>query len=113
VTVVFCDPASVASARIGRLIDDRAPSGVFVCSSIALDPDMLARLGGSSRPVSALAGVADAASLRDAVEQLSDLHRGETLVVVAPPELIQGALASSRPSPVVVAIDSDGWVVVE
>jgi hypothetical protein len=113
VTVVFCDPASIASALVGRLIDERAPSGVFVCPSLALDPDTLARLGGRSRPVSALAEVADAASLRDAVEQLSDLHRGETLVVVAPTELIQGALASSRRSPIVVAIDSDGWVLVE
>jgi hypothetical protein len=113
VTVVFCDPGCLGSARVRQLFAERAPSVAFVCSQNALDAEMLAMAGARAWPISALADVADADTLREAVELLSDLHRGETIVVVAPTDLIQCTVTSPRLPPVVVAIDSDGWVMIE
>lgn len=64
----------------------------------------------------------DGPSYRDALAALADLHRGETVVVVAGEATIadlerflgdpgEGGYAGSAPiGPFVVAIDSDGWV---
>jgi hypothetical protein len=50
------------------------------------------------------------AELRARVDELSDLYRGETIVVVAPPEVIRETVGVS--GPVTVAVDSSGWTVV-
>ena len=49
--------------------------------------------------------------LPDALEHLADLHRGESLAVVAEAQQIQAALgsASSPKAVVVLTIDASGW----
>lgn len=79
--------------------------------------DVLARVGAAAIVVGQhLAGtfdvdVADGAALRRRVDELADLYRGETILVVAPLDAICTALAVSGAldQPVTVAVDSDGW----
>ena len=53
------------------------------------------------------------AALRAEVDALSDLHRGETIAVLAPAATLAAALGLAAPpdAPVVVDIDSSGWTV--
>jgi hypothetical protein len=62
-----------------------------------------------------LGGVADGPALRARVEALADLHRGDTIVVVAEAAVIRDALGRGREGegPVAVAIDSAGWTVLD
>jgi hypothetical protein len=92
-------------------------SGVFGASSIAADASGLAAATDLAQQVSCpldiLADAVDGASLARAIEDLSDVYRGETIIVVAPRDLLRALLgrASESMKPVTVAIDSDGWVV--
>jgi hypothetical protein len=58
-----------------------------------------------------LAGVftPGAEDLRRAVDELSDLYRGETIAVLAPAGAIAAALGGEVELPVTVAVDSSGW----
>ena len=55
----------------------------------------------------------DGAALRAEVDALSDLHRGETIAVRAPPAAIAAALglAEAPDEPVAVEVDSAGWTI--
>jgi hypothetical protein len=55
--------------------------------------------------------VAGGAALCAEVDALSDLHRGETIAVLAPAAAIAAALGLAEPpdQPVTVDIDSSGW----
>ena len=59
-----------------------------------------------------LSDVADGPALVQRIDELADLHRGETVAVLAPREMLEDALeragADDEP-PVTVAIDSSGW----
>ncbi len=62
-------------------------------------PEVDARLTPESEPLSQL-------------EDLADLHRGETLVVAVPPEAVESLPQALRPGagkPVHVELDADGW----
>jgi hypothetical protein len=113
--VVFSDPGSIGAVYADGLFEARSISGLFVCASLALEGEsssVVARLAsGLACRVNDLADVRDGASLRAAVEQLSDLFRGETIVVVAATNMLRDALAPMSELPITVAIDSDGWIV--
>jgi hypothetical protein len=91
-------------------------SGVFVASSVGVDLDLaratrLAEQAG--RTLERLADASLRAGLVEAVNQLSDLYRGETVAVIADAQAICSALVrkSAPTAPVAVAIDSSGWLV--
>lgn len=92
-------------------------SGVFVAPAIAAYASELAAARSFAKQVNCaldtLTGALDAASCRLALQDLSDVYRGETVVVIAPRELIHDLLgrAADAAQPSVVAIDSSGWVV--
>ena len=83
----------------------------------------------TSEPLPAAAGLAQEAGckleplpnistgddLSEALDHLSDLHRGETIAVVADAQHIRSALGWNRAptAPVAVAIDASGWAVIE
>jgi hypothetical protein len=89
-TLVFVDPES-----LGRIALNVA--AVYAATEVAVAAQVLS-------------GVVNAATLTEAVQHLADLHRGETVVVVAPPEMIKDALElpDDHPLPVRVTIDSQG-----
>jgi hypothetical protein len=53
----------------------------------------------------------DGAALRAEVDALSDLHRGETIAVLAPPATLAAALGLPEPPDhaITLEIDSSGW----
>lgn len=56
----------------------------------------------------------DGALVREELSAVADLHRGETVVVVCAPTILNelaGGRAQSAPSVVTVRIDADGWQV--
>jgi hypothetical protein len=86
-------------------------SEVFVVSALAAEAGELAQY----RP-EIIADVVDGASLARALENLADLYRGYTVVVVATREMICdlfGERASDPRKPIALAIDSSGWTVFE
>lgn len=84
---------------------------------VLVAPGVLARVGAAAIAAGEnLAGtfdvnVADGATLRQRVDELADLYRGETIVVVAPADAIRTALGAGGAvdQPVAVAVDSTGW----
>jgi hypothetical protein len=112
-----------------------ALAGVFVAASSATELPAVQRIAhAASCRVEVLAAAIDVQTLRAAIDDLSDLHRGETLAVVATDDEIASLLgAASLPSErmterlapppaasggrpvsrvITVAIDSSGWSLV-
>jgi hypothetical protein len=52
--------------------------------------------------------IAEPASVRQCIGELADLHRGETLALVAPSSALR-AVIEPGVLPVKLAVDSDGW----
>jgi hypothetical protein len=107
---------SIASG--GRaVLGARHLSGLFVASAVAADPGGLAAATGLADEgawrLSTMADVDDGASLARAMNHLADLHRGETIAVVASQDMIEGVVGNAGMSgePVSVAIDGSGWSV--
>ena len=100
------DDAALAGKRL---------SGVFVVGSIASMPsgvEAATRLASEAGcPIDNLVDAVDGATLARAVDELADLHRGETFAVVASADAIRDAFGHARaPDGVVaVAIDASGW----
>jgi len=57
----------------------------------------------------------DPTALMRHIEQLADAYRGETVLLLAPERAVSGVLGcADRPArPVMIAVDSDGWNVLE
>jgi hypothetical protein len=108
-TVILVAPEAVARASLaGRLI-----AGVFAAAD--LDDAARAAAGSLAEQAGCRLDEVEGAALREELEALADLHRGETLCVVARPESIAAALrrAGGEAGPVTLAIDSSGWRVSE
>ncbi|HKE14948.1 MAG TPA: hypothetical protein VKB80_08800 [Kofleriaceae bacterium] len=116
-TILLFAPESVAAGGAQAILEARHLSGVFVASAVAADPS-----GGAAAAMladerawrlSTLPDVADGASLARAIDDLADLHRGETIAVVGSRDMIQDMLGddSAGPDPITIAVDSSGWVV--
>jgi hypothetical protein len=52
--------------------------------------------------------IAEPASVRQCIGDLADLHRGETLALVAPSSALRAVIEPGA-QPVKLAVDSDGW----
>jgi len=89
-------------------------SGVFLVSAVASRASELAARQPDHRH-EILADVDDGASLARALQELADLHRGYTIVVVATREMIHELMDGRGDStkPMVLAIDSSGWAVLD
>jgi hypothetical protein len=115
-TVLLIAHESLAAGARPAFLGSRNLSGVFVASAAAEnDPGALAAAtrmaeAGGWR-LSTLADVADGDGLARAMEDLADLHRGETVAIVATREMIQAALGVAAPAAdmIVVDIDASGW----
>jgi len=115
-TILLMARESIASGG-PVILEARHLSGVFVASAVAADPGGLAataRLAeeGAWR-LTTMPDVSDGASLARAIEELADLHRGETVAVVATRDMIQDLLgeASVGEDPITIAVDGSGWFV--
>jgi hypothetical protein len=114
-TVLLIARALLGSADVGPRLADRRLAGLFMESSVAADPHAVAfvtRLAEQGdHPVEVLTSARDSTSLARAIDQLSDLYRGETIAVVAPDSTLRDLLAAAAAPTelVVVAIDSSGW----
>lgn len=92
-------------------------SAVYVLPAIAADPAGRAAASGFAAQVNCrldtLADAIDGAGLRRALQELSDIYRGETIAVIAPRDLLREAIgrAAESAQPIVVSIDSSGWTV--
>lgn len=93
-----------------RLLAGRHVAGRFLVATAATAAAARAAAGGGAMEM--LGDVVDGAGLRGQVDALADLHRGETVWVVAPSAMIAAALGRGElVESVVVAIDSSGWTV--
>jgi hypothetical protein len=100
------------------MLGARQLSGLFVASAVAADPGGLAAATsladqGAWR-LSTMADVDDGASLARAMNHLADLHRGETIAVVASQDMIDDVVGNATAisgEPIAVAIDGSGWSV--
>jgi hypothetical protein len=107
----------LASDDFGRALACRRLSGFFVDTTVAADPKDLAAISGHANacdcPVEIVPKIADGASLTQALEELADVYRGETVAVVTTAKVIQARLnCTSKPTePIAIAIDSSGWTV--
>jgi len=94
-------------------------SGVFVAPAVeSAASDLraaseLARHAGCE--IQRLQDAIDGAKLRRALNELSDVYRGETIVAVVPEAMLREVIGGARDcaKPVFVAIDSDGWTVLD
>jgi hypothetical protein len=116
-TILLIAREAIAADGGPGLVEAGQLSGVFVASRVAADPSGLAAAVGLANHgawrLSSLADVVDGTSLVQAMDHLADLHRGETIALVATRDMIQDALgdASVQADLVRVAIDSSGWFV--
>lgn len=100
------------------ILGARHLSGLFVASAVAADPGGHAAAAsladeGAWR-LSIMAGVDDGAGLARAMNHLADLHRGETIAVVASQAMIEDVVGNATAfsdEPITVAIDRAGWSV--
>ena len=115
-TLVLISPetaTSGAQALRGRV----HLAGVFIASAIADDARaaaLAARLASEHGCRCGTLAIVDAASLARAAGLLADLHRGETVVVLAASSAIRDALGwpSEPAEPLMVEVDSSGWTLV-
>jgi hypothetical protein len=117
-TILLIARESVASGGELAILAGRHLSGVFVSSAVAADPSGLAaatRLAdeGAWR-LSTMPDTADGASLARAIEDLADLHRGETIAVVGTEDMLRDMLgdAGAGADPIAIAVDDSGWSVI-
>lgn len=116
-TILLIAREAIASDGGRAIVEAGHLSGVFVASRVAADPSGLAAALGLANEgawrLSSLADVVDGPSLARAMDHLADLHRGETIAVVATRDMIQDALGDARVQAdlVRVAIDGSGWFV--
>lgn len=91
--------------------------GVFVAAAIAADADSFAHASAlaqtSGCKLEVMSEAVDSASLARAVDDLADLHRGETILVVARHDLIRDLIGRTldTETAIEVAIDDSGWAV--
>jgi hypothetical protein len=115
-TILLITRESIASSG-EPIVEAGHLSGVFVASAVAADPSGLAaaaRLADErALRLSTMPDATDGASLARAIEDLADLHRGETIAVVATTDMIQNMLGdvSVRADPITIAVDDAGWFV--
>jgi hypothetical protein len=115
-TILLIAREAIEDAR-RAILRTRHLSGLFVASAVAADPDGLAAATGLAEQgacrLSTPDGVLDGASHTTAMNHLADLHRGETIAVVATQRMIEDAVGNAgRPGePITVAIDGSGWSV--
>ena len=100
-------PATVVLLAPGMTTALRPLAGVFAAGT---PPPSAAALAAAADCRLAVLDAPDAPALRRRIDELSDLHRGETIAVVAPPDLL-AALLGRQATPAVVEIDSSGWTV--
>jgi hypothetical protein len=113
-TILLIAGESIASGAGAATFEDRHLSGVHVASGVAADPGGLAaaRLADERGwRLATMTDVSDGASLARAIDELADLHRGETIAVVGTREMIQDMLgeASSWADPITITVDASGW----
>lgn len=108
----------LVSGECARELATRHLAGVFVAGPPAADPDVLAAATDLAHRaacrIDLLAEALDGPTLARAIDDLADLHRGETIAIVASAGAIRDALGLARApaDPVTVTIDGSGWSVV-
>ena len=116
-TILLIAGESIASGGGPAIFEARHLSGVFLASAVAADPGGHAAAAKMADArgwrLSTLADVADGAGLVRAIDDLADLHRGETIAVVATREMIREALGdgSERSGAITIGVDDSGWSV--
>jgi hypothetical protein len=91
-------------------------SGVFVVAAVASDPHALAAATAFAQQVNCeleRIEAVDGQAFKRALDELSDVYRGEAIVAVAPLAMIREVVgrAADAAKPVHVEIDSSGWAV--
>ncbi len=112
-------------AKVVLAVHDRPPSlagqrfsGVFLAPDVAADAEALAAASGFAEQANCafdtLGDARDAASLVRTLQELSDVYRGETIVVLTSEAMLRDAIgrAADSAQPIVLSIDSSGWTVV-
>src|SRR5262245_19314580 len=112
-TVVLATHSLLVSGANASSLGITRCSGVFVAAALAADAGDLARATGLARQAGCrleiLDEAVDATTLTIAVDGLADLYRGETLLVIAPDDVLREMYGTTQA--IAVSIDSSGWIV--
>lgn len=111
--IILVAPEMLGQGASMPSLDDAPYSGVFAVSAVAGDAgEVTARH--ADHPLEILSDVLDGAGLARALDELADLYRGYTIVVVATHEMIRELMHGRDSSrPVTIAIDGSGWTVLD
>jgi hypothetical protein len=110
-------PARVVLATsdvLPSLVGERY-SGVFAAAAVASDARALAAATAFAQQVNCelerIDAAVDAPAFKRALDELSDVYRGEAIVAVAPLAMIREVVgrAADAAKPLFVEIDSSGW----
>lgn len=115
--VLLVDPRIIVSYGVSALVGSRRLLSVFVVPAVADDPyERIAARDLADEghcDLENLVDVVDGKSLAEALGALADLHRGETIAVVATRSMLDDMFGVTRAPdvPLVVEVDSDGMSV--
>ena len=112
-TALLVPRERLASPACERAWSDQRLAGFYVDAALVEAPELAAIRGRLQTPLEPIGPFADADSFIEAVDELADIYRGETIAVVATAALIQAALHRAHPptEAITVAIDRSGWAV--
>ena len=114
-TILLIAPDSIASRGAPAILGAARPSGVFVASAVAADPGALAAAtalaGASACRLTIVPDLADGPGLARALQELADLHRGETIALLATRAMMEELLGkrSAGADPIAITVDASGW----
>src|SRR4051812_38846124 len=109
-TILLIPSESAGSDACWRAINGQRLLGFYVDAAIERDAAVSGLAEATDCPIQKIGTLQNGASLTQALEDLADLHRGETIAVVARAKLIEARLGlEGLPNaPVEVKIDSSG-----
>ena len=112
-TILLIPSEAVASDACWRALEGQRLFGFYVDAKVQKDAAVNGLAEAADCPVQQIGPLDNGAGLRQVLEDLADVHRGETIAVIATAKVIESRLGLDHlpTTPIEVKIDSSGWAV--
>ena len=112
-TILLIPSEVVASDSCWRAMQGKRLFGFYVDAKVEQDAAVIGLAEAADCPVQPIGPLDNGAGLTQVLEDLADVHRGETIAVVATAKVIESRLGLDHlPTTLIeVKIDSSGWAV--
>jgi hypothetical protein len=112
-TILLIPSESAGADACWRALEGQRLLGFYVDAAVERDAAIRGLADAADCPVQEIAAVQNGASLTQTLEGLADVHRGETIAVIATAKVIEARLGLDRvpTTPIEIKIDSSGWAV--